>query len=401
MSWLETSEVVFGLVLQQKISLPNPEYFAPPYNDAANTYKNGLTTPEGLIKKFGLTAINSAHQRANDLNGLGETTDWNDVLENSYYQWQESDLHDLYAKQRRRGEEVDYAPLRDIMDRANRGNRLVRASDVEPGDIDLQPCGFHPFDRWLGGVANHGSNLFLGYPKSGKTQLAIRLSGRMLFTHQDTNGLYVTTEMIDRQLKQRAVDMGEAEYLDRLYIVEHEKGVDEIYNLADRVDNLGFIVVDLVDDLALGEVTEPRMSHIHQTLAKIGRKFRVPVLAFGQPTTAGRTIRPHMARWSRTMAAARASMVFSIYNPEKPYTSKGEKDLTGRLPRKRDTAWIFSWICRGKLTPLWGDEVQKEELEKRYPSAIPVYCTSKDWWNGNVNLKVKFPPSIAELEQGF
>jgi hypothetical protein len=61
-TWLENSEIVFGLLLDGRISrtLANPEIFHPPYNEGVELIKTGLET-EKLILKVGIDAIRSAH----------------------------------------------------------------------------------------------------------------------------------------------------------------------------------------------------------------------------------------------------------------------------------------------------------------------------------------------------
>lgn len=393
---MENSKLITGLYLQERISTPNPNFLAEPYNKIIQAVREGKSAPELLMQEFGVATINETYMLANEMNGLAEKTDWNSVLEHSYTQYQNAELFDGYARKLRRGEDIDNNELRKILDQNGNKSKLKPATEVEAKIVSVMPTGFKPFDLWLGGLASRGSNLFLGYPKSGKTMLACRLAGRMLDQHKDKNCLYLTTEMTEGEIKYRFQSLGEDKNMDRLYIVEYAGDVDGIYYIAEQIENL-FIVVDLIDDLPKGEVSEPKMAHVHSTLAQIGRKFGC-LMAFGQPTTSGgvgQTIRPQNARWSKTMASAKASMVFSIYNPAKPFAPKGEKDLRP-VCRRSDVAWIYNWISRVQIAPMM--EGEKDTLEMLHPFTMPIICSSNNWWDGSRGAQ-KLPLSIAELEK--
>lgn len=404
-NWIDNSEIVAGLILQERIkSIPSPEIFHPEFQEVIKDIKDGATKEE-LIKRHKIGKINAAHNRANDLNGLGDNVDWLDILEHSSEQWSRAEYFEQSANQLKQGNDPDYAPLREIFDDESKSRKgVIPASEIEAAEVDLVPCGFAPFDAWMGGVADAGTTLFLGHPKSGKTMLGTILSLGMLEQYKDKTGIYITTEMMNSQMVSRAEFSGMTDNLDRWLIFEQEKGVEDIYNTCEKVGKGTFshIVVDLVDELVIGEISEPKISHVHRTVAQIGRKYRVPVLAFGQATIRGRTIRPKDAYWSQTAAARSASMVCSIYNPAKPYAPRNENDIKPIINRK-DVCWIYSWICRGRLTPLMNEH---DELEKRYPFAMPVLCSTKKWWNTDdwkARKRIaKLPTSIASLENsGF
>lgn len=400
----ENTEIVLGLAAQKRCPAPPPDICAPDFQDLAVDIRDQKLSKEDLVKKHGIGKIQAIHEAAKSLNGLGEELNWIEILDHSYRQWMAADMHQQYEQQLRNGVDPDYTALRPYLEDDQQANEdMVRASTVEPGEVDLIPSGFPPIDMWMGGQANAGVNLVLGWPKSGKTQLGIRLMGRNLATYPEKEVLYITTEITRNQVVSRAINMGEDKHLDRVWIVEGSRKVDTIFALAERIKpKLGLIVVDLLDDIAMAEgiISEPIMSHIHTTLAQIALKYKVPLWDFGQPTISmdyGQTIRPEMARYAKTIAAAKCSTLFSLYNPARPYAPKKSKDLRP-TSRKKDVAWIYAWICRGRLSPLMKDA--GDELEKRFPFAMPVYCDNNNWWDGSKGVE-RLPLSITGLEEGF
>lgn len=381
--WYNDSELVTGLILAGRIKqLPDPKFLAEPYDEVINEVKKGHNSPEHLIKLFGVDVINAAHQRANELNGLAEKTDWNEVLRNSYESWTLADRFDDYSRRLRRGDQVDLEEIRPYLDNNRPKGKIISAQDVEAKEVPLIKSGYAPVDYYIGGYPETGLLTIIGYAKTGKTTLLLKLSDHFLNAHPDKTSLYITTEMTDREVKMRSNEIGASNNYDRLNIVEHYGSINSIYSYAQQVSNLGIIFVDLLDDLIDGEVSEPKMSYLYQTLPQIAREFRIPLVATGQPHGgAGKTLRPNTARWSR-MAEGKSYQMWTLYNPSKSYARSQDDDF--RFPMLKGCAWILAWLCRGGARPNIQDEKMRRQVIDLFPFAFPVSWSGENGWGDKI-----------------
>lgn len=395
-NWIDNSEIVAGLILQERIkSIPSPEIFHPEFQEVIKDIKDGATKEE-LIKRHKIGKINAAHNRANDLNGLGDNVDWLDILEHSSEQWSRAEYFEQSANQLKQGNDPDYAPLRKILDDSTGKTEIVTASDVIPSHVPLILSGYKPIDYYLGGYPEAGLLTILGHTGNGKTSLILSLNDHFLKQYPKKHSLFVTTEMFDSELLMRAHEVGAVNCLDRFHIVEEfTRNVNSVWNKAENVKDLGIIFVDILDDLITGEVSEPKMSNVYQTLAPLARKFRVPVVATAQPHGgAGKTLRPDNARWSR-MAEARSYQFWTIYNPKNSYAKAQESDV--RLEKLSGAAWILIWKCRGGARPTMDNPKLVETCKDRFPFAIPVPFHNEKGWGDSV--KPSYAPISLNQDQ--
>ena len=331
------------------------------------------TSIEELITHYGEPILSAIHA-AESLNGSTKYN-WNEILQISYKKEQlarqlEPRVEQLYA-----GEDVDFSDL-DFDEVQESTDGIKKASEVEALEIPLTPSGFEPIDNVVGGIPQAGLETLLAYTSNGKTTYVLKRADTFLSHHKDKNALIISTEMLEEENKMRLEEI-DAKNLDRIYLQMYLGGVKGLSRIIDQVPNLGFVVIDMIDDLIQGEVSEPAMSEVYQTLSGLSRKFRVPILASALPHRAqNKVLRPHNFRWS-SMAEGRAYMVTTLYNPMKSTVGGSTEDPL--LPRRPNIAWLCVWKVRG------GIRVQKYKDITQV--AIPMY------WHPEKGFANKFLPS--------
>ena len=339
MDRIEVEEIVTGLIITGKKTDINVEFLSPEALEMVEKFNKGSTVEE-LISSHGELALSAIHA-AQSLNG-SVNYNWNEILQLSVkkdeliqqLEWKVKDLRD--------GKDVDFADL-DLEMHPDTG--IQCAANVEAMEIPLMKSGFAPIDEVIGGIPMAGIESVLAYTSTGKTTYALGRVDAFLSQHKDRNALVLSTEMLEEENKMRLIEIG-AKNIDRIYLYNYQNGVRGIVPLAKQVKNLGFLVVDMLDDVVTGEVSEPKMSEVWQTLSKASRELRIPILVTALPHRAqNKVLRPHNFRWS-SMAEGRSYMITSIYNPMKN-TVNGVVGVDPLLPRQPGIAWICVWKVRG------------------------------------------------------
>ena len=382
MDWVSVSETKIGLAITGKESLDqdSPRDFAPPYDEMAKIIQQGNVTPERLIKQFDFDSVQGALSAAESVNGLGKIVDWSALLKESAIEYTVGTQMENLGKRLKRGEKVDLSFLEPYLHSNGKVDEHVTClEDISEVSEPYIPSGYKPVDFYFGGLPQAGLLTIIGYAKTGKTSLIITLIKHFMEKHPEKHVLMISTEATKPEIKRRGVELGITDFA-RFHAIEHAFDVTTIKKFAEQVDNLGLLVVDILDDLVDGEVSEPKMSLVYQTLAVTSRELEVPLIAMAQPHGgAGKTLRPNNARWSR-MAEARSYAVWTLYNPSVGYATKTDTDID--LPDRPGCAWILFWMSRG------GFRVKK--YAEIAPFAVAIPWTPEHGWENRIHKRL--PP---------
>jgi len=132
LTWLEHSEIAFGLILSNKLSLTEvrPEQFHVPYNDGVKLLKDGIAK-EDIVSAIGLDAYQTAVEAANTINGASSLS-WAEMLDKSAIYYDAGAKLEKFSKKLQRGEEIDWSQVTYIANRAqtNISSGLVPMIDV-------------------------------------------------------------------------------------------------------------------------------------------------------------------------------------------------------------------------------------------------------------------------------
>ena len=380
MDRIEVEEIVTGLIITGKKTDINVEFLSPEALEMVEKFNKGSTVEE-LISSHGELALSAIHA-AQSLNG-SVNYNWNEILQLSVKKDELIQQLEWKVKNLRDGKDVDFADLdlEIVPDDA----KLKRASDVIAIKIPLIKSGCEPIDKVIGGIPGAGLIVFLSHTATGKTTFIGEFADWFLSEHPDKTAIIFSTEMLEEEMKMRLEETGVKNF-DRLYLYNYEegKGVRGLKSLIENAgDDLGLVVVDMIDDLIVGTVDEPKMAEIYQVLAGISRKKRIPILATALPhTTQNKVLRPHNLRWTR-MAEGRSYMVISLFNPMKCSVAGTSDDPI--LPRHPGIAWLCIWKVRGGI--------RTEEYKDTPQIAIPIK------WRPDLGFYNKFlsRPSVFHL----
>ena len=376
-TWLENSEIVFGLLLDGRISrtLANPEIFHPPYNEGVELLKTGLAVEE-LITKVGIDSIRSAHEAAKSLNGLGDK-DWISILQVSYANHVAATKLEQMSKKLYRGQEVQWSELNSIAQKAQEAmiGSFVPLSEIEPEEIKFIPTGWQAWDEHVVGLPEVGMVLIGGNPGEGKTDLMVRLTSAFAEAHPDRNVVVFSIEMILKEIagryRQREELSSEAQA--RILLDESPVSADQVISKASTVENLGLVAIDFLDLMLKSEKSEGALSTIYRTLMLGAKELHCPILILTQLNKYVKGV-PTTDDLPYTKDAwALPWMVATIYNPSKDW---GNDEASIKLPYGQNIAYIAFWKIRG------GFKLHPDDS----PGAIKIPYMSKHGW-GKKNSK--------------
>lgn len=370
-TWLENSEIVFGLLLEGRISrtLANPEFFHPPYNEGVKLLKDGLAV-EDLIVKVGVDAIRSAHEAAKSLNGLGER-DWISILQSSYANHLAATRLEQLSKKLYRGQEIQWSELQVIARKAQEATAgtFVPLSQIEPEEIKFIPTGWQAWDDHVIGLPEVGMVLIGGNPGEGKTDLMVRITSAFAERHEDKNVAVFSIEMILKEIagRYRQREQLSPEVQSRILLDESPVSADQVISKASTIENLGLIAIDFLDLMLKSEKSEGALSSIYRTLMLGAKELHCPILILTQLNKYVRGV-PTTDDLPYTKDAwALPWMVATIYNPSRDW---GGDTATVKLPPGQNIAYIAFWKIRG------GFKLHPDDA----PGAIKIPYTPKYGW---------------------
>lgn len=353
---INVSEIVTGMVLANRISLNSirPDLFAPPYDKIIELKQKGVSIEE-IGVQIGSAPLIAATQADQHLNGAGEAVDWLQNLETLAAQNRAADRMEKLARQLRKGQPLDVTIFHDIVEAMERekDNDYSRASDVKPMEIPFIPSGLQYLDEHIGGLPEHGLVLVSGNSGVGKTTWALNLSLSFLRQHPDKEVMFFSLEMTENELVMRIKEMYPAgrevpkEILERLLIVDKTLGhVSKAINMAAGIENLGMVVVDFVDLIIDGEISETSMAEAYRLGAIAGKNLGIPFVMLAQYTKEyrGGVPRPYHVRYTK-MAEVYSHAVVCLYRPDADYHYWSDDEQ--ELPWVDGRAYIVVWKLRG------------------------------------------------------
>lgn len=350
LTWLEHSEVVFGLILSGKLSLTTvrPELFHVPYNDGVKLLKEG-TAKEDIVSAIGLDAYQTAVQAAETLNGSSSLS-WSEMLEKSSIYYDAGSRLEKFSKKLQKGEEIDWSQITYIANKAqtNIASGLVPMTDVKGQEVPFIKTGWKIFDEHIGGFCEVGLIIIGGNPGSGKTYNLTKLAASFVQRYKDKKVAIIELEQESCEIRDRInkTENINNDELERIVITDEPMTIEQIISKCATIENLGLILIDYVDYLVRGETTEPIMSGIYRTAVLGSKQLHCPIVLYAQLSGYENGIpKPKHLRWTR-LAHGLAWMVCMVYNP-----SQDEHDWSDnpdeRLPAMSNTGYMIVWKVKG------------------------------------------------------
>jgi hypothetical protein len=333
MNHLDASEIVFGLVLDEKLK---PEFvsaslLADPYDQAIKIMTEGGDITE-VMDKVGLSPIQAAQDAARMADGK---IDWIKALEIASNREYLASILERDSKKLRRGEDIDKASLLATLDDIDGyGNRYTTLDKVDPDNAKWQLTGYKPIDEHMGGIPQAGLTIIAARPGVGKTSLLIELALAGLQLNPDARVLFYSFEMTLRQLTNRLLEIKKVSMKTRSRIIATEEiiTVKEVYADASRIaskEKILFIGLDFADLMIDTAVDESTTAMIYRTVANLAKKTKVPVILLAQFNRDVEGIpRVTNIRWSG-LAEAVAASILLLHNPDQIFARTTADD---RLP---------------------------------------------------------------------
>ena len=376
-SWLETSEVVAGLVLAKRLSLNavRPEIFFGEFRNMIREMKDGKAEPEYLIAKYGVDLFQGALEAEKQINGVGDMADWVKMLETSAITYDVGGRLQKLGKNFQSGEDVDWAQVKSLLKKSqeNIGTDFTPLSQVESGKVNFIPSGWEPFDKHIGGLPEAGLIVIGGNPGVGKTSTMVKLSTKFAKAHPDKIVAVFSIEMMLKEIAGRFREITKLpkEVEERILLDDIPVSPEEAINKASTIENLGLVLIDFADLMIKGETTESTMAHIYRTLAIGAKTLRIPVILLSQLSYKyeGGIPRPRHIRYT-SLAQALAWMILMLYNPNRDFY---EENDTNMLPSLEDRAYVIAWKIRGGF---------RKHLHES-PGAIQIPFRGDKGWSDN------------------
>lgn len=381
-SWADDSEVVAGLLLEGRLSprAVRAETFLPPYDEMVRSIQAGIIQPDELMERVGVKPVNTAHNAAKSLNGLGETTDWVSLLERSAAKFSAGMKLEQIGRKMKHGEEVNITKTLEILQSAETGGEYgVRSlTEVEDMENPFIPSGWSGIDYHFGGLPMSGLTTLSGPPKIGKTTTMLRLFGKFIRFYEDKTALIFSLEMSASELKTRMKELNptmtraEAKRV-RVYD-ETDTTLSKIAAIGAK-EEPGIVAVDFADLLVRGSSDTSSMEEIYRTLANIAKDLTCPIILISQLNGdyRGGIPRPNNLRWTR-LAEALSWMVLMIYNPNMNYYNRIDDD-DELLPPAPGKAYLICWLARGGIRRHGGPGA----IQMRWRSDLG-FANNGDWF---------------------
>lgn len=374
LTWLEHSEIVFGLILSGKLSLTTvrPELFHVPYNDGVKLLKNG-EPKENVVSAIGLDAYQTAVQAAETLNGSSNLS-WSEMLEKSSIYYDAGNRLEKFSKKLQRGEDIDWLQITGIANKAQRNisSGLIPANKIEGKEVPFIKSGWQIFDEHIGGFPEVGMVIVGGNPKVGKTYTLTKWAASFVREHPKKKVAVFELEQKDYEIVERLLRTEKLtdEELSRIEISDEILSIDQILNRCALVENLGLVMIDYIDWLVPGEISEPVMSGIYKSAAAGSKQLNCPLVMFAQLSGYEKGIpKPQHLRWTR-LAFGLGWMVCMLYDPARD-THEFSDDEDERLPNLPNTAYVICWGIKGGF---------RQHLEDN-PGAIAISFRGDKGWS--------------------
>jgi hypothetical protein len=365
----ETCEITFGLLLKGKLSMDSvrPEMFIAPYNRGVEVLKKERGSIEAVATTIGFTPVQAALDAASTINGVVKP-DFVAMLEKAYLQYKLSVDLEKISRKLRDGEEVETAQVIEKFNQLDAGvDRMISMDKVTMSETSFMPLGWEAFDKELQGMPISGLIVTAGSPKVGKTSYLAKKMARFVKQYPTKFGAIFTMEMFSGEYKKRALEVEKLteEQMSRIIICEEIMPVEEVSNLAARIQDIGYVGVDFADLMIRDENNESEMGKIYRVLQNLAKRLHIPVELLAQLSRSytGGLPRPYHIRYT-SMAEALAWQIIMLYNPNTDFRT----DTTNTLPQVPDKAYILHWASRGGIK------------KHPFPGAMQMCWNGTDGW---------------------
>jgi DnaB-like helicase C terminal domain len=349
LNWLDSSEIVAGLILANRIN-PNsvdPNLFADPYNKIIKILRDDPTREiEDIISEVGLSPVQAAHEAAKTMNGLGEKN-WVKILEDSAVSYDAGVKLEKYAKNMQKGDSINWADMAYIVRKAQekQSRDLVPLSKVESGEIPFIESGWKVIDDHTGGIPEVGLIIIGGQPGIGKTTWAAKFASQFTKKYTEKKVVFFSLEMILSEIagRFREVDHLKPDEEERILLCELPVNPDEVISTSSTVENLGLIVVDFADLMIHGDSSESAYGNLYRTLMLGAKALHCPIILLAQLVKYQNSIpKPSHLRYTK-LAEALGWMIGMLYDPANDWNNEEECEL----PIVNGHAYIIIWKVRG------------------------------------------------------
>jgi len=239
MKWQDDSEIVAGLVLTNRLSCNavRPDVFFGEYKNLIKLIKEGITEPEELTSRIGLSPIQTAIDASKQINGLS-AMDWPRILETSYAEYSAGTQLERIGKKLQKGETVDWSILNKISSKAQEGigGDFIPLSEIEASEVPFIKSGWKVFDDHLTGIPKIGPIIVGGNPGVGKTTFMAQFAYRFAVEHPDKKVVIFSLEMILEEIAMRFRELQKIEksVADRILLNDVPVTPEQVINKAEK-----------------------------------------------------------------------------------------------------------------------------------------------------------------------
>ena len=335
MKYLDSSEIVFGLILSGKINVEhvNPSIFADPYGEAVKLFKNKADISD-LYDKVGLAPVKAALE-AGQIVDISNPYDLLELLEKAHARETLANTLDREVNKLRRGDDADILKIESAIERSvNMENRYTPLNEITPLEGVWVKTGYQPLDDYVGGVPDSNLTIIAAPPGVGKTSLLAKTA--IAFAKTGRKVLFYTLEMTGGQIAKRVIDIeGDTQHEDykkNIIVSDEILDVDEICADAAKLtalDNYGMIGIDFADLMLTEKEEEGNVAQMYRAMARLAKRSGTPVVLLSQLNRQyaeqGGIPRINNIRWSG-LAEAMAALILLIYNPNQIFGTPPSKN---------------------------------------------------------------------------
>lgn len=348
MNWRDTSELVFGYLLEGKISPTRvrPEMFHSPYDDGLDYLSQDKRNELALA--IGFDALASAKYAAETIS-MDSGLDLVRLLEQAHANAVSSKALRKLAEQLERNSEVDWSRVNAIAyaNALAQGETFTPLSEVNHEIPLWKKTGIAFFDHWNGGFPAIGVVNIAGRPKVGKTTLVMGIARSWVREHPTEQVAVFTLEMMASQFKARFIQLYPEiteEEMSRIQITDMPVNPHEAISLSAGVQNLGLVIMDFADLMVSGEIAEAQMSSLYRALAAGAKTLNTCICLISQLSGSytGGVPRPFHVRYTR-LAEALVVLNLMLYVPWNDYFELKDEEI---LPVMDGYGYVIRWFSR-------------------------------------------------------
>lgn len=310
MNWTDSSEIVFGLVLEGRLppGAVTASLCEEPYNRAVLMLQDGAERAD-LLDKIGIQPIENARRAMTYVNG-SDPTQYLAVMEKAAYRTSAAKRLKRLVGQLERGQDIDLGVLNNIAhDLSNDLPELVPMSEVRKMEgTPMVPTFYKPIPF----IPDALPTIIAGPTGGGKTSLLAKIATSTA-KHGKKAALF-SLEMTLAQVLMRLTEIGLEEEEEHLILgSDRPYYPDEIYASVVRSvmldPDIYWVGIDYADLLqGSGESRAGSMDAIYRMTARLAKEIRRPVLVVTQIND------DYRVRWSRA-AEHVAGLIVLPYNP--------------------------------------------------------------------------------------